>query len=84
MFEDRVKKEDIEELVNIATDAMAKSLKKNAPILAEAITEILKIVGENIGNALKVEVDSTAWKEVIEFMKTLQGKYEGYGYEGYR
>jgi hypothetical protein len=84
MFEDRAKKEEIEELVNIATDAMAKSLKKNAPILAEAITEILKIVGENIGNALKVEMDSTPWKEVMEFMKTLQGKYEGYGYEGYR
>ncbi|RZN66662.1 MAG: hypothetical protein EF807_08285 [Candidatus Methanolliviera hydrocarbonicum] len=84
MFEDRVRKEDIEELVNIVMDTMAENFKKNAPILAEAITEILKIVGENIGNALKVEVDSTAWREVIEFMKTLQGKYEDYGYEGYR
>ncbi|VUT25615.1 MAG: hypothetical protein MOIL_01136 [Candidatus Methanolliviera sp. GoM_oil] len=84
MFEDRVRKEDIEELVNIVMDTMAENFKKNAPILADAITEILKIIGENIGESLKVELDSTAWKELAEFMKALQEQYKGYGYEGYR
>jgi hypothetical protein len=84
MFEDRIKKEDVEELVNIIMDTLAESLKKNAQILADTITEILKIVGENIGKALRVEVDSTVWKELVEFMKALQEQYKGHGYEGYR
>jgi hypothetical protein len=84
MFEDRIKKEDVEKLVNIVIDAMTESLKKNAPVLADTVIEILKIVGKNIGNTLKVEVDSTAWKELVEFMKSLQEQYKDYRYEGYR
>lgn len=84
MFEDRIKKEDVGELVNIVMDTMAENLKKNAPILADTVIEILKLVGENIGNALKVEVDSTAWKELMEFMRSLQEQYKDYRYEGYR
>ncbi|RZN73495.1 MAG: hypothetical protein EF807_00625 [Candidatus Methanolliviera hydrocarbonicum] len=84
MFEGRMKKEDVEELVDVVMDSIVSSLEKNTPRLVGIIMMVLKQFDEQLQKMAEEDGTYSTWKEFMEAMRSLQEKYERSGYEGYR
>jgi len=84
MFEGRMKKADVEELVDVVMDSIVSSLEKNTPRLVGIIMMVLKQFDEQLKKMAEEDGTYSTWKEFMEAMRSLQEKYERSGYEGYR
>jgi len=84
MFEGRMKKADVEELVDVVMDSIVSSLEKNTPRLVGIIMMVLKQFDEQLQKMAEEDGTYSTWKEFMEAMRSLQEKYERSGYEGYR
>ena len=84
MFEGRMKKEDVGELVDVVMDSIVSSLEKNTPRLVGIIMMVLKQFDEQLQKMAEEDGTYSTWKEFMEAMRSLQEKYERSGYEGYR
>ena len=79
-----MKKEDVEELVDVVMDSIVSSLEKNTPRLVGIIMMVLKQFDEQLQKMAEEDGTYSTWKEFMEAMRSLQEKYERSGYEGYR